>query len=161
MLINYVLGGSLGGLVAFMFAIPAILLEITESGKVKNVPLLVDVKTIFGLKIRHKQEVFFIGLLLHLIFGFLFGFVYVLFVEQGWLFITHAPYTIFSLIVFAFLSWVVVGVIIYPLLGLGMFGLKEGPRVWLETLTSHFILAFFLWLLVQYFQPFFFNPPLY
>ena len=76
MLINYVLGGSLGGLVAFMFAIPAILLEITESGKVKNVPLLVDVKTIFGLKIRHKQEVFFIGLLLHLIFGFLFGFVF-------------------------------------------------------------------------------------
>ncbi|MBI2473018.1 hypothetical protein HYV70_00475 [Candidatus Uhrbacteria bacterium] len=157
MLTDYILGGSLGGLIAFVFAIPAIVLEMTESGKVKNAPLLVDVKTIFGLKIIHKHEVFFIGLLLHLVFGFLFGIVYVLFVEQGWLFVTHAPYTVFSLVVFAFLSWVVVGVIIYPLLGLGIFGLKEGPRVWLETLTSHLILAFSLWLLVRYFQPFFFN----
>jgi hypothetical protein len=157
MLTDYVLGGALGGLIAFVFAIPAILLEITDSGQVKNAPLLVDVKTIFGLKIRHKHEVFLIGLLLHLVFGFLFGFVYVLFVEQGWLFVTHAPYTVFSLIVFAFLSWIVVGAIIYPLLGLGLFGLKEGPRVWLETLTSHLILAFSLWILVQYFQPFFFN----
>src|SRR3989338_2163408 len=92
MLMDYVLGGSLGGLVAFVFSIPAILLEVTESGKVKNAPLLVDVKTIFGLKIRHKHEVFFIGLLLHLVFGFLFGFVYVLFAEQGWLFLISSLY---------------------------------------------------------------------
>ena len=160
MLTDYVLAGALGGLIAFVFSIPAIVLEITEFGKVKNVPLLVDVKTIFGLKIRHKHEVFFIGLLLHLVFGFLFGFVYVLFAEQGWLFLIHPPYTVLSLIIFALVSWVVVGLVIYPLLGLGIFGLKEGPHVWLETITSHLILAFSLWLLVQYFQPFFFNTPL-
>ena len=140
---DYVLGGSLGGLMAFVFAIPALLLEMTESGKVKN---------------ASQHQVFFIGLLLHLVFGFLFGIVYVLFVEQGWLFVTHAPYTVLSLVVFALLSWIVVGFTMYPMLGLGIFGLKEGPRVWLETLTSHLILAFSLWLLVQYFQPFFFNP---
>lgn len=142
---------------AFMFSLPAIVLEVVEKGRVKNVPLLIDVKTIFGIKIRHKHEVFFIGLLLHIIFGFLFGLVYVLFVEQGWLFVTNAPYTIYSLLVFAVLSWVVANVLIYPALGLGLFGKKEGKHVWVETIVSHLVLGFSLWLLVQYFQPAFFS----
>jgi uncharacterized membrane protein YagU involved in acid resistance len=154
---DYLLAGSLGGLVAFMFSLPAIVLEVVEKGRVKNVPLLIDVKTIFGIKIRHKHEVFFIGLLLHIIFGFLFGLVYVLFVEQGWLFVTNAPYTIYSLLVFAVLSWVVANVLIYPALGLGLFGKKEGKHVWVETIVSHLVLGFSLWLLVQYFQPAFFS----
>jgi hypothetical protein len=154
---NYLLGGSLGGLVAFLFAIPAIVLEIVERGNVKNAPLLIDVRTIFGLKIRHKHEVFFIGLLLYIIVGFLFGLIYVVFVEQGWLFITHAPYTFLSLLVYALLSWIVAGVVIYPALGLGVFGFKEGRHVWLETIVSHLILGVCLWLLVQYYQPVFFD----
>lgn len=154
---DYLLAGALGGLVAFMFSLPAIVLEIVEKGRVKNAPLLIDVKTIFGLKIRHKHEVFFIGLLLHLVFGFLFGVVYVLFVEQGWLFVTNAPYTFYSLLVFAVLSWFVASVVIYPALGLGLFGRKEGKHVWVETIVSHIILGCSLWLLVQYFQPQFFH----
>jgi len=157
---DYLLGGALGGLVAFFFALPAIVLEIAERGNVKNAPLLIDVKTIFGIKIKHKHEVFFIGLLLHLIFGFLFGIIYVLFVRQGWLFVTNAPYTIHSLLVFAVLSWIVAGFVVYPALGLGLFGLKEGKHVWLETIVSHLILGVSLWLLVQYYQPHFFNLPL-
>jgi len=154
---EYLLGGALGGLVAFFFSLPAIVLEIVERGKVKNVPLLVDIKTIFGIKIKHKHEVFFIGLLLYLVLGFLFGAVYVLFVTQGWLFVTNAPYTIYSLLVFAVLSWVVVGLVLYPLLGMGMFGIKEGKYVWVEMLVSHLILGVSLWLLVQYYQPQFFE----
>ena len=154
---DYLLGGALGGLIAFAFALPAIVLEIVEKGKVKRVPLLIDVKTIFGVKIRHKHEVFFIGLLLYLVIGFLFGLVYVLFVEQGWLFVTNAPYTLLSLIVYALLSWIVAGVVIYPLLQMGLFGLKEGKHVWIETLASHLILGLGLWILVQYYQPYFFN----
>mgnify|MGYP006865011879 CR=1 FL=1 len=154
---DYLLGGALGGLVAFFFSLPAIVLEIVERGKVKNVPLLVDIKTIFGIKIKHKHEVFFIGLLLYLVLGFLFGAVYVLFVTQGWLFVTNAPYTIYSLLVFAVLSWVVVGLVLFPLLGMGMFGIKEGKYVWVEMLVSHFILGVSLWLLVQYYQPQFFE----
>lgn len=142
---------------AFIFSMPAIVLEIVEKGRVKNVPLLIDVKTIFGVKIRHKHEVFFIGLLLHLIFGFLFGLIYVLFVEQGWLFITNSPYSFYSLLIFAVLSWVVASVLVYPLLGLGMFGRKEGKHVWVETIVSHLLLGFCLWLLVQYYQPAYFN----
>ena len=89
--------------------------------------------------------------------GFLFGLVYIVFVEQGWLFVTGAPFTLFSLIVYALLSWIVAGVMIYPLLQMGLFGLKEGKNVWLETLASHLILGLGLWLLVQYYQPYFFN----
>lgn len=155
--IDYLLGGSLGGLIAFVFAIPAILLEIEEKGRVKDVPLLIDVKTIFGLKIRHKHEVFFIGLLLHILTGFLFGLIYILLVEQGWLFSLLAPYSLLSLIVFACISWILAGIIIYPVLGFGLFGLKEGRHVWLETIVSHLILGLCLWVLIQYYQPQFFN----
>lgn len=142
---------------AFVFALPALLLEIMEKGRVKNAPLLIDVKRIFGFTIRHKHEVFLIGLLMHIIIGFFFGLVYVLFVLQGWLFVTGAPYTLLSLIVYAFLSWIVAGVAIYPMLGMGFFGLKEGHQVWMEMLMSHMMLGLGLWLLVQYYQPFFFQ----
>jgi hypothetical protein len=154
---DYLLAGSLGGLVAFFFALPAIVLEITERGKVKNVPLLTDIKTIFGIKIRHKHEVFFIGLLLHLVLGFFFGLTYIYFVAQGWLLIVGASYSLASFLVFALLSWVVAGLVIYPLLGLGVFGKKEGGHVWLETIISYCILGVGLWLLVQYYQPIFFT----
>lgn len=157
---DYLLGGALGGLVAFAFAIPAILLEVTQRGPMKETPLLIDVKTIFGLKIRHQHEVFLIGLLLHIVIGFLFGLIYVVFVEQGWLFVTGAPYTFLSLLVYAVLSWVVANIVVYPVLGFGWFALKEGKHVWLETIVSHLILGVSLWLLVQYYQPQFFTPPL-
>ena len=145
---------------AFAFSIPAIVLEIAQRGQVKDSPLLIDVKSIFGLKIRHKHEVFLIGLLVHLVIGFLFGLIYVVFVEQGWLFVTHAPYTFLSLFVYAVLSWIVANILIYPALGFGWFGLKEGSHVWMETLVSHLILGVSLWILIQYFQPVFFAPPI-
>jgi hypothetical protein len=154
---DYLLGGSLGGIVAFAFALPAIVLEIVERGKVKRDPLVIDVKTIFGVKIKHRHEVFLIGLLLYLVVGFLFGLVYIVFVEQGWLFVTGAPFTLLSLFVYALLSWIVAGIVLYPLLGMGMFALKEGKNVWLETLISHILLGLGLWLLVQYYQPYYFN----
>jgi hypothetical protein len=154
---DYLLGGSLGGLVAAVFAIPAILLEIMEKQPIRNAPLLVDVKHIFGVKIQNKNEVFLVGLLFHIVIGFLFGIIYVLFVLQGWLFVTNAPYTLLSLVVYAFLSWIVAGLVVYPLLGMGRFGSKEGKQVWMEMLVSHFVLGGGLWLLVQYYQPYFFQ----
>lgn len=157
---DYLLGGALGGLIAFAFSIPAILLEVTQRGLMKEAPLVIDVKKIFGLKIRHKHEVFLIGLLLHIVIGFLFGLIYIVFVEQGWLFVTRAPYTFLSLLVYAVLSWIVANIVVYPALGFGWFGLKEGRHVWMETIVSHLILGVCLWLLVQYFQPVFFNPPM-
>ena len=83
-----------------------------------------------------------------------------MFVREGWLFVTNAPYTLLSLVVYALLSWIVAGVVVYPLLGMGWFGLKEGRHVWMETIVAHLVLGLGLWLLVQYYQPFFFNPPM-
>jgi len=153
---DYILGAAIGGLVAFIFSVPAIVLELTERGKVSNIPLIVDVKTIFGYTLK-KQEVFWVGLLLHIIMGTLFGLVYVLFVLKGWLVFTNLPYSFGSLFIFALCAWIVSGVIIFPSLGMGLFGRKEGKRVWVELLASMFILGTSMWLLVKFYQPFFFN----
>ncbi|MBI5369735.1 DUF2938 family protein [Candidatus Uhrbacteria bacterium] len=155
---DYLLGGSLGGLIAIVFAIPAIILEIKQHGEAVDAPLVVDARKVFGRKFA-RQEAFLVGLLIHVIFGFLFGLIYIVFVVRGWLFVTHAPYTFLSLLVYAVLSWMVAGVIIYPALGMGLFARREGTRVWLETIASHLILGVALWLLVQYFQPPFFLIP--
>lgn len=155
---DYLLGGSLGALVAFVFAIPAIVLEVKQKGEAVDAPLIVDARKIFGRKLK-RQEAFLVGLLIHIIFGFLFGLIYVLFVLRGWLFVTHAPYTFLSLIVYAILSWIVAGMVIYPALGMGFFACREGKHVWMETITSHLILGIALWLLVQYYQPQFFLIP--
>lgn len=153
---DYLLGGSLGALIACVFAIPAIILETKKHPVSQDAPMIVDAKQIFGRRLKHR-EAFLVGLLIYVLIGFLFGLIYVVFVEQGWLFITHAPYKLLSLFVYAILSWVVAGFVIYPALGMGLFARKEGTHVWLETIASHLLLGFCLWLLVQYYQPQFFQ----
>lgn len=152
---DYLLGTAIGGLTATVFSIPAILLELMERWKVSNAPLLVDVKTIFGRKLD-KHETFLVALLLHIVIGCLFGLIYVLFVKQGWLVFTNAPYSILSLLIYSFCAFIVTGTVIFPALRMGLFGRREGHRVWLEMLVSHYLLGLGLWLLVQYYQPFFF-----
>lgn len=155
---DLILSGSLGALVAFLFAIPAIVLEVKAGEGPSDAPLIVDVRRIFGQQLK-RREAFLVGLLLHIIFGFLFGLIYVVFVSQGWLFITHAPYTFVSFILYALLSWIIAGFIIYPALGMGFFARREGKSVWLETIVSHLLLGIALWLIVQYYQPVFFLIP--
>lgn len=152
---DYLLGASLGGLIAFFYAIPAILFELIERKKGSLAPPVIIVHTIFGWKIK-KQEAFWIGLLLHVVVGMLFGFVYVLFVKYGWLFVTHRPYTFFSFTVYGFLSWIFAGIIIYPFLQMGLFGRREGKHIWLETLVAHMLLAVTMAGMVQWFQPVYF-----
>ncbi len=156
---DYLLGGALGAIVAFVFSIPAIVLEYTSHGKIEDTPLVMDVKTIFGLKLK-KSEIFLVSLLLHIVVGFLFGLVYIVFVQQGWSLASFAPFTIQSFFVYAVMSWVVVNIILYPLLNMGLFAHKEGSHVWLQTLLSHLLLGLAIWLLVQYYQPFYFMPTL-
>lgn len=153
---DYLLGAAIGTLVAFAFSLPAILLEIIERGKVKNAPLLVDVKTIFGRKL-HAHEAFWVGLLIHIVLGNLFGLIYVLFVKFEWLVFTNQPYTFLSLVIYAICAWIVVGALIFPALGMGWFGRREGKRVWMEILASMFILGSCMWVFVQYYQPYFFD----
>lgn len=153
---TYLLAASLGGLIAFAAALPATVLEIAERGKVNAIPLLVDVKTIFGRKLT-RWEIFLTAVLLHIILGTAFGAIYVLFVEHGWLVVTHAPYTFLSLVVYAVGAWIVTGALLFPVLGMGWFGRREGKRIWVEILASMFINGIGFWLLVQWFRPWFFG----
>lgn len=146
------LGTALGLLVSFLLAVPAMILE--ASRRVKNAPLLMDVDVWRGRRLT-DGEAFAFGLLIHLIIGGLYGFFYTLFAAQGWLFVTNSPYTLHSMLIFAFLGWIVVGFLL-PIFGFGFFGRKEGKTVWFELLVSLLLEGAVLWILIQYYQPFFF-----
>ena len=152
---DYLLGSALGGLTAFVFSIPAIVEEIIKHGKVKNLPLLVDARSIWGRKLR-PPEVFLVALLVHLVLGTLFGLIYVLFVKKGWLIFTNSPYSFPSLLIYAVGAWIVAGGLVFPALGFGLFGRRQGERVWLELLISMLLIGTGMWFLVQFYQPFFF-----
>jgi len=153
---DYLLAAALGGLIAFFYSIPAILLEITKRGDVPELPLLVDVKTIFRRRLNVK-EVFWAALLLEILLGVGFGVAYIWFTTHDWLFVTHAPYSLASLLIFALGAFCVTGVMIFPALGMGLFGRREGHRVWLEILTSFLLISFTLWLIIRFYQPFYFG----
>ncbi|NBS41280.1 DUF2938 family protein [bacterium] len=149
---DYLLGTAIGGLTAFVLAGPTILFEQVEHWRKRETGVTLEVKTMWGRKLE-KHEVFLVALLIHVVIGALFGLVYVLFVKKGWLVFTHSPYTFLSLAIFAFCSWIVAGTVVFPALGLGLFGRKEGKRVWMEMLVTHFVLGIGMWLLVKYYQP--------
>ncbi|RMD51429.1 hypothetical protein D6827_02260, partial [Candidatus Parcubacteria bacterium] len=145
---EFILAISLGIMIGFVLALPAIILEIDK--RVKNLPLLVDVAVIWGKKLN-EREVFAASLLLHFIISGLYALFYVIFAENAWLFITNAPYTLGSMLIFAFLSWLVLNIAIFPLLGFGIWGGKEGDTVWLETLISLLLEGAIFWVLIHYY----------
>lgn len=150
---DYILAATLGTLVGFLIAVPAIILE--TSSRVKNMPLLIDVHIWRGIKLN-EREAFAVGVLLHLIMSALYGFVYVLFVEQDWLIITRAPYSIFSMIIVAALFWLFLNFALFPLIGFGFMGWKEEKTAWFETLVSLGVESAILWMLIEYYQPWYF-----
>lgn len=152
---DFFLGTAIGGLVAFVCSVPAIAVELRLRRNAANAPI-VGVKTLWGRKLE-KHEVFLVALLLHVVIGSLFGLAYVLFVKRGWLVFTNDPYSLLSLVIFAVGSWIVAGVLLFPALGLGLFGRREGSHVWMEMLVSHLIIGAGMWGAVQYYQPFFFS----
>jgi hypothetical protein len=153
---DYILSGFLGGILAFIFSVPAIILEIKTRGYVKDVPLVISVKTIFGKQLK-QMEVFWVGLLLHIVVGFLFGFFYIVFIKSKIGNIVGLSYGIASLLAYSLFSWFAVNLILYPLIGMGVFAKKEGSHVWMDTLVTHLLLGVALWLLIKHYQPFFFN----
>ncbi len=148
------LGTALGILIATFLAIPAIILE--TSRRVKNLPLLIDVHVWRGRKMT-DGEVFAFLLMIHLLIGALYGLTYTLFAGKGWLFITNSPYTLHSMLIFALLFWIFLVAILMPLFGFGFFGWREGKTVWLETLIVLGVEGAVLWMLIQYYQPFYFG----
>lgn len=149
------LGASLSGLVGFLLVVPAIVIEWKTKRHEHDLPILVDIAPQWGRHLTHR-ELFFIALLVHVVLATLFGLLYVLFVKQNWLFVTHDPYSILSLLIFAVGAWIVTGSLIFPALGFGFFGRREEGHVWAEILVTMLTLGLALWLLVQWFQPAYF-----
>ena len=116
-------------------------------------------KNIWGKPFSH-DEMFYIALLIHILLGALFGLIYPVFVINEWLYITHSPYTFLSLIVYALHAWLVVMIIIFPILGFGFFGKREGRLVWVEMLISMLLIGVIMQAAVLWFQPFFFKIPI-
>lgn len=153
----YLLAGALDGLIAFVLAIPAIILEIAERGKVDLLPYVaISERRGSFAKSLSRYEVFLVALIIHVVIGFAFGFVYVGFVRHGWLLLAGTPFSFLSLIVYAVLAFIAAGLILFPALGLGLFGRKESKYVWMELLVSMLINGIGLWLIVQWFWPWFF-----
>jgi hypothetical protein len=148
------LATALGVLIAGIIALPAVFLEWNH--RVKNAPLIIDVDVWRGAKLTNR-EAFAFGILLHLLMGGLYGFCYALFASQGWLLLTQAPYALHSMLLFSVGVWLVLGMIFFPLLGFGWFGIKEGKTVWMEALMSLVLEGAILWLVVQWYKPFFFG----
>jgi len=155
-LANIILGAALAGLVGFILAIPAIVVECTKKKGQHSLPVLVDVKPNWWPGLTHR-ELFFVGLFVHVVLSTLFGLIYVVSVEQGWLFITNDAYSILSLLLFAVGAWIVTGSVIFPVIGFGFFGRKEEGNVWAEIFATYLVLGIILWLLVQWFQPAYFS----
>lgn len=147
------LGAAISGIVGFVIALPAIVRE--ARSKQEDLPILVDVKLIWNYVLK-PREVFVISLLLHLLVATLVGGFYVWFAGNGWLFITHAPFALHSVMIFTVATWIVAGLILYPLLGMGFFAHRQGRHMWFEMLVTHFLIGLGFWLGVQYYQPMFF-----
>ncbi len=148
------LGAALGTMIGLLLAFPAIILE--TSRRVKNLPLLIYVYVWRGKKLA-DGEVFVVGLMLHLVTAGLYGFLYVLFAEHNLFLFPHEPYSLLSMIVFALVLWFWINIVVFPLIGLGVFGRKEGNTVWFETLISLLLEGSILWMIIQFYQPIFFG----
>ncbi|MEK7105719.1 MAG: hypothetical protein AAB865_03485 [Patescibacteria group bacterium] len=148
------LGAAISGLMGFLIAVPALLLEASRRGK--NLPIVSEIKVLWNVKLT-ESEVFAVSLLLHLVVATLVGGLYVLFVRSGWwLIVTGAPFELPSILLFTVVTWLVLSVIIFPILGMGFFASREGKWVWFEMLVTHVLIAVGFWLGVMYYHPFFF-----
>jgi len=123
-------------------AIPGIFSEFGKRAP-KNIPLLIDVKTFWGKRLT-RGEVFWLGLFVHLLMAALFGALYELIVVKSLV----APYRLENLLAYATLFYLLVGGVIFPVVGAGLFGRREGKTVWYELLITHYLFAFIVWLMV-------------
>jgi hypothetical protein len=126
-------------------AIPGALSEFQKKAP-HNIPLLVDVKTFWGQRLT-RGEVFWFGLFVHLLMAALFGALYELIVVKS----SIHPFGLLSLIVYASFFYLLVGGAIFPVVGAGLFGRREGKTVWYELLIVHYLFALIVWLAVYLF----------
>lgn len=142
------LGAGIGVLLTLVLSLPALVHELCR--RHHGHPLLIDVHMWRGRKLTDR-ETFALGLLLHLVLGFGFGALYPL-APELWVFAGPA-YGLASVSVYGLALFLFACFVVFPLLGLGVFGTREDTWVWLETGISMVLLVLGYTVVVQWFQP--------
>jgi hypothetical protein len=134
------LAGGIGGMVMAVLIHLAPLVTVHK----KHLPDI-DSHYFFGRRFS-ERETHLLGILVQLVLSALFGGIYVLLVDYK---IIFTDFHYLSILFFGVLIWFLKGLIILPLLGIGLFGAKEGKWVWLEMFLLHQIYAFVFWLAIK------------
>lgn len=134
-----ILDGMFTGFVlGLVFSAPAFAAEFWHHRD--NLPLLVDVKKIWGRAVP-SNEVLAWSTALFLALATVFGGVYPLLAQYGLV----SSYSFASIAVYALAYFLFTGLLAAPLFGMGLFFRREGRLVWLELLISYALLACGYW----------------
>jgi len=134
------LAGGIGGMVMALLIHIAPLITIHK----KHLP---DIDSHYFLGRRFSaRETHMLGILLQLGLSTVFGGIYVLLVDYG---IIFKDFHYLSILFFGVLIWLLKGIIVSPLLGIGFFGIKESKYAWFEMFVIHQIYAVIFWLAIH------------
>lgn len=134
-------------LLALVLSVPAIVLELRR--RHEGHPLLLDIHAFKGRKLTDRES-FALGLLIHLVLGLGFGVLFpvAVLVTGGAITYVFPHLALYGLTLFCIAT-----LLVFPLLGMGLFGRREDPWIWLETLVSMVLLVLGYAAVVQWFQP--------
>lgn len=133
-----------GLVIGVLFSVPAVLYDLLFH-KHRNLPLLVDVRSVWGRAVPGR-DVFPASVVLHLFFATAFGGVYAALVTYG----IVPSYAFRHVLLYALAFFFFSGAILLPVVGLGLFGRKEGSWVWVELLLTHGLYAGGFWYAATY-----------
>lgn len=140
-----VLDGMFTGLViGVVCSIPALVYDVLFH-KHRDLPLVVDVRSVWG-KVLPARDVFPASIALHLFFAVLFGAGLPLLSMAGFV----PSYAFRFVVAYGLCFFLLTSLLLLPLAGLGLFGRKEGPLVWIELLLTHVLYALGFWYAATY-----------
>jgi hypothetical protein len=77
--------------------------------------------------------------------GLLFHLVYVTFWSMAFIIFLRDKLTLANALILAFVLWIGVLVIFFPIIGWGLLGLGIGPKLIVASLVPHLLFGIFLW----------------
>lgn len=134
-----------GFVIGLVLSAPAVVSELIRHGR--NLPLLMDVRTFWGRKLD-PHHVLLWSVVTHLANSAIFGAAAPLLVRAG---VFSPLYLLPEILIYGAAFYLIASVIVFPILGFGFFGHKEGEWVWLELLLAHLLYAVLYWGAAQLF----------
>lgn len=128
-----------GFVIGLILAMPSVIAEQVRHSR--ELPLLMDVKTFWGRRLTPHQ-VLVASVTTHLATSALFGGIVSALVSVG---VLSPLYLFGEIIVYTLAFYLVVGMVVFPLIGFGLFGKKEGEFVWLELLLTNLLYGILFW----------------